>query len=120
MLRKMEERDIQAVLEIEELCFTSRWSETMLRYEMSENEFASFYVYEAANEIVGFIDFWITFEECQLAQIAVHPSHRRKGIADLMMQKMESIANQEGCERITLEVRVSNTAAKMCIRDSNS
>ena len=43
----MEERDIQAVLEIEELCFTSRWSETMLRYEMSENEFASFYVYEA-------------------------------------------------------------------------
>ena len=29
-----------------------------------------------------------------------------------MMQKMESIANQEGCERITLEVRVSNTAAR--------
>lgn len=104
--------DISAVIEIENLCFTSRWNEEMFLYEMNGNEFGSFYVYEVDNKIIGFIDFWIMFESCQLANLAVHPEERGKGYARAMMNRMIDVANHARCETIMLEVRVHNSAAR--------
>ena len=111
MIREAKSSDLAQLLEIERLCFTSCWTENMFSYEIEENEFGKFYVMEENNKLIGFIDFWITFDSCQLAKIAVLPSYRGKHYAHLLMDKMIERAQQENCEIISLEVRVSNTAA---------
>lgn len=112
MIRKMKAEDIRDVMEIENVCFTSRWNEEMFLYEIEENEFGSFFVYCVDHKVVGFIDFWITFETCQLANLAVHPAYQKQGYARQMMDKMVEYAEKAGCENIMLEVRVSNTPAR--------
>ena len=112
MIRRMKAEDIPAVMKIEEICFTSRWNESMFLYEIEENEFGSFFVYCVDERIVGFIDFWITFETCQLANLAIHPDAQGHGYAKELMDTMVRYANEAGCENIMLEVRVSNQAAR--------
>lgn len=108
----MKAEDIPAVMEIEEICFTSRWNEEMFLYEVEDNEFGSFLVYCENDKIIGFIDFWITFETCQLANLAIHPDYQRHGYAKELMDTMVTYAENAGCETIMLEVRVSNLAAR--------
>ena len=112
MIRKMCAQDIQEVMKIEERCFTSRWNEEMFLYEMEENEFGSFFVYEKDHRVIGFIDFWITFETCQLANLAIHPDAQGQGYSKELMDRMVDYANRAGCENIMLEVRVSNHKAR--------
>lgn len=112
MIRRMKAEDIRDVMEIEEVCFTSRWNEDMFLYEIEENEFGSFFVYCIEDKVIGFIDFWITFETCQLANLAIHPAYQGKGYAKELMDTMVMYANKAGCENIMLEVRVSNHRAK--------
>ena len=117
MIREAKSSDLAQLLEIERLCFTSCWTENMFSYEIEENEFGKFYVMEENNKLIGFIDFWITFECCQLANIAVHPSFQRRGYSRSLMDFMIVSAEQEQCETIMLEVRPSNEAAR-CLYDS--
>lgn len=111
-VRLSKRSDIEALLGIEERCFTSRWTEAMFLYEIEENEFGKFYVLEEDGILIGYIDFWITFETCQLANVAVDLPYQRKGYSRKMMDLMIDEANKEGCETIMLEVRPSNTAAR--------
>lgn len=117
MIRKVADRDLERIMQIEEICFSSRWTKEMFLYELHENEFGHFYVLEENQKIAGFIDFWITFECCQLANIAVHPSFQRRGYSRCLMDFMIASAEQEQCETIMLEVRPSNEAAR-CLYDS--
>lgn len=111
IIREAQIMDIDQLTAIEERCFTSRWTRDMFAYEIEENPFGKFYVLEEEGTLLGFIDFWITFETCQLANIAVDLPYRGKGLSRILMDKMIEIANEEGCETIMLEVRPSNTTA---------
>lgn len=112
MIRRAADRDLERILQIEELCFSSRWTKEMFLYELHENEFGHLYVLEENQEIAGFIDFWTTFECCQLANIAVHPAYQGRGYSRSLMDFMIAAAEKEQCETIMLEVRPSNVAAR--------
>ena len=112
MIRKAEDRDLERILEIENICFTSRWTSEMFLYELHENEFGHMYVLEIADKVAGFIDFWTPFECCQLANIAIHPDYQGKGWSRCLLDVMVETAEQEQCETVMLEVRPSNTAAR--------
>lgn len=111
MIRKMRIEDCFIVSQIDAECFPIPWTKEQYEREFNENEFAYLYVLEDNNKIIGFIDFWITFDCCQLAKIAVLPSYRGNHYAHLLMDKMIDKAEQEHCEIISLEVRISNSAA---------
>lgn len=112
MIRNTLEQDIHAIIEIEKLCFTSQWTYEMFLYELHENEFGHFYVLSEGSCVLGFIDFWITFEVCQLANIAIHPAYQGRGYSKKLMDFMIDVATAQQCETIMLEVRVSNDIAK--------
>lgn len=112
MIRKMTVEDLDKVIEIEKECFTSLYNKQQYVYELEDNPCAYLYVLEIENEIVGYIDYWITFDSCQLTKIAVAKKHRRKGYASLLMDKMVEEAIAQACEAILLEVRVSNVSAQ--------
>lgn len=112
MIRKMEQRDFSHVLDIELKCFPdSPWNEKQFLYELNENPFSNLYVYVLDDNIVGYIDWWITYEISQVANIAVSEGYRNMGIAQGLLNLCIKDSIEKGCENISLEVRQSNVNA---------
>lgn len=117
-IRRMEEKDIEEVAKLEKECLASPWNETQLRYELMENPVANLLVLEKEAGIVGYIDFFITFDSASIARIAVTQSERRKGYAKALLKDMERICRDNKVEFLTLEVRTSNEAARKMYEDN--
>ena len=112
MIRKMCEADLPAVLEMEKDLFpSSPWPEHEFLYEMHENPFATLCVEEENGVIRGYIDWWITYEQAQIANIAVLRSAQKQGIAQKMIDLCVENCVREGCEILSLEVRINNDPA---------
>jgi len=62
--------------------------------------------------IVGFAGFWIMAGEAHITNIAVRELYRRQGIGELLLISIIDLAIELNARFITLEVRVSNTAAQ--------
>ena len=106
------------ILQIEEACFSAPWTRKMLEAELSGNPFAYFLLAKQMPQgeigsvsIVGYLCFWVVFEEVRLMNLAVIESMRHKGIAKaLVMQALEmGLAQAARCA--VLELRASNHAA---------
>ncbi len=61
--------------------------------------------------LLGLGCLWSILEEAHLTILAVHPSYRRQGFGQALLHALLTIARQQGLERATLEVRVSNQSA---------
>lgn len=112
MLRAMHPTDLEEVVYIDSLCFPIPWNKQQYTYELEDNHYANLYVLLKDDRIIGYIDFWVTFEICQLAKIAIHPAYRSKHYARELMDAMIKVAEHKGCENISLEVRCSNMIAQ--------
>lgn len=107
--------DFEQVLQIENECFKQPYSRKELEYEFNENPVNKIIVAEEEGEVVGFIDYLITFNSSTIMQVAVTSKHRGYGIATQLLAEMEKSFPTEiddVVETITLEVRESNEAAK--------
>ena len=101
---------VRAVSELERLCFSEPWSENALLSEC-ENDSALFFVAEENKNVAGYIGMHKVLDECYIANIAVFPEYRRRGIGDKLLSFAEGRARESGCSFISLEVRVSNSGA---------
>ena len=114
VVRKLMPADLSAVMEIEKASFRHPYDEKQMLYEMNENPVAYLYVAVVDHEVVGFIDFYITFNSASISQIAVKETFRRKGIGEMLLQQMEKDFQTQAdpIEFSTLEVRKSNEGAR--------
>lgn len=62
--------------------------------------------------IKGFAGFWVMSDEAHLTNIAVRERHYRQGLGELLLISVIDLAAELNARIITLEVRVSNTAAQ--------
>jgi ribosomal-protein-alanine N-acetyltransferase len=62
--------------------------------------------------ITGFAGFWVIADEGHITTIATREANRRQGIGELLLQSIIDMATRREVGIITLEVRVSNTAAQ--------
>ena len=62
--------NIDQILKIEEEAFKDPRSKKDLLYEINENPFGVFLIAKEDNEIVGFYNFWITFDSATIYRIA--------------------------------------------------
>lgn len=106
----MEERHLDALAEISRLCFSMPWTRDGLAAELTSDT-ARFWVAEETGTCVGFAGMHAVCGECYVDLVAVHPAHRRRGIAQQLVQTMIGWMEQTGGAFITLEVRVSNRPA---------
>ena len=113
MLRAATKQDLEQILAIDAISFPVPWNYEQYVYELEENAYAFLYVLIEDGILLGFIDYWITFEICQLAKLAILPAYRGRHLSHQLMDHMMKEAKEQGCENISLEVRVSNTAAQM-------
>ncbi|HXX73766.1 MAG TPA: ribosomal protein S18-alanine N-acetyltransferase [Nitrospiraceae bacterium] len=107
------------ILHIEEACFSAPWTRKMLEAELTGNRFAHFLLAKQSDmpgtdstAVVGYLCYWIVFEEVRLMNLAVLSSVRRQGLArTLVIHALQTGVNQ-GAVRAVLEVRASNIAAQ--------
>ena len=110
-IKAMSEADIAFVALTEKECFSQPWSENAISAELC-NESAMFFVAKKDGEFLGYIGMHTVLDECYIANIAVRPMCRRQGVGDTLLNYGEQCAKNKGCSFISLEVRVSNMAAK--------
>lgn len=88
----------------------------MLEAEVSGNPFSSLVAAwrddGERGELVGYVCFWVVFEELRLMNLAVAPHARRQGVARALVRHALSRAREQGADRALLEVRASNEAAR--------
>ena len=116
-VREATDADIPAILEIENLCFVAPWKEKDIHYEMHENPVSNVWVIELENKeqniksVVGYCDYWHTFDSATLAKIAVHPQLQHKQLGSAMMDEIVNDCYAKKVRTLTLEVRENNEKA---------
>ena len=111
-IRKAKISDLEAIKEIEDESFINPFTKEDLLYEISQNPVSNFLVLEKDGLVVGFLDYWVTFDSATIDQIAVKKSERNQGFAKILLEK--SINNLKELGEVsffTLEVRASNEPA---------
>lgn len=109
-IRLGNDKDIQSVFELQKL-FLAPFSLEQVKYEFLENPTSVIYVAIEDEKVVGFIDFWITFDSATICQIAVDKNFQNKGIATSLLTKSVEHLKKEKVIFYTLEVREENKAA---------
>lgn len=110
-VRPMEDRDIPYVSQIEKQIFSIPWSEKSFR-DAANNPDNVYLVCECTGEIAGYCGMWTVMGEGNVTNVAVHPSYRRRGVAQAMLAEMEKRARDKSVTIFFLEVRQSNEAAR--------
>ncbi len=67
---------------------------------------------ETKQFITGFVGFWAMADEAHITSIAVREELQRQGIGELLLLSTIDLARELDVRAVTLEVRVSNTAAQ--------
>ncbi len=116
-IRPMTVEDLEQVLVIENLSFSLPWPISAYEYELEQNPLsllwvAETYSFEGQQQIVGMIVIWMIVDEAHIATLAVHPEHRRKGIASKLLSAALVDSIRRGMRCVTLEVRASNLVAQ--------
>lgn len=111
MIIEMNQKHLERVGELEHQLFSSPWPKDAFEYELRENPYSYNYVYILEDKVVAYCGVWCLFDQAQITNIAVAKEAQRRHIASELMQKIEEVAVEQGCETLSLEVRVSNEAA---------
>ena len=62
--------------------------------------------------VVGFGGLWLMVDEAHIVTVAIVPSERRRGLGSIVVHGLMSLAIEPQMALATLEVRVSNEAAR--------
>ena len=104
--------DLDAIVHLESDAFPKDpWPKKEIVYELQENPYALLAGEERDGRLVGYCDLWIMYEQAQIANIAVSASCQRQGFGQMLMDHMCAQSAEQGCEYLSLEVRLSNQAA---------
>ena len=116
LVRPMTPEDLDGVMVVEKDSFSAPWSRSAFEEELSQNNLARYLVAVAGDVIVGYAGTWLVINEAHVTNVAVGGIYRREGIGRLLMEKLMDLARNNHMESMTLEVRVSNAAARNLYR----
>lgn len=102
--------DEKQIAALEAECFSEPWSENGIR-ESSLNG-TLFFVAETESGVVGYVGLQTVVDEGYITNVAVKTELRRQGVASALLTRLDEEAEKRNLDFITLEVRVSNLAAR--------
>jgi len=132
-LADMEAGDLPDVLEIERASFPNPWSAALFLQELRLPFSRTIVAREStrvvrecttvagerpgageggATTLVGYLCRWFVADEMHILNVAVHPAHRRRGIAGVLLAEALREARALRTEAVTLEVRRGNVGAR--------
>ncbi|WP_041056409.1 ribosomal protein S18-alanine N-acetyltransferase [Jeotgalibacillus campisalis] len=110
--RWMTMADIDAVVAVEEECFSVPWKRVAFENELTVNQFAKYLLLLNEGEVIGYCGLWLIMDEAHITNIAVLPRLRGQKLGKKLMKKVLEFAKDAGARTVTLEVRVSNDIAR--------
>ena len=118
-IRRCVAADIARVADIERASFSDPWTFEAfstalalrhLRFLVAEDRAARGGDGEPA--LVGYVVAMVMADEGEIADVAVAPAARRRGVARLLLERVAAELMREGVRALYLEVRESNVAAR--------
>ena len=113
-LRDAEFADLDAIMALETATFaTDAWSRDMMAAELASPHTA-YLVGESGDEVVAYAGLSAPAGagQADIQTIAVDPTHRRVGIATVLVEQLLAAAAARGAEEVFLEVRADNPGAE--------
>jgi ribosomal-protein-alanine N-acetyltransferase len=110
-LRLMQERDLEAVLGLERTCFADPWVREAFLAEIEGSPHIRWPVVAVGSGLAGYVVAWFIEDETHLANLAVVPACRRRGLGRRLVRAVLTEAARRRARWIRLEVRGSNMAA---------
>jgi ribosomal-protein-alanine N-acetyltransferase len=111
-IRPMTVADLPAVQLIERASFSTPWPPQAYRQELETNRLAHYLVATLADEIVAYGGVWLMVDEAHITTFAVHPRFRRRRIGERLLLALMDLSVDRHAREATLEVRLSNLAAR--------
>ena len=111
IIRTAENGDLKDITELEQQCFSFPHTLSQLENELNDPLYLLFVAAEE-KKIIGYAGLMHVADEGYITNVAVYSDARRKGIADALMYKLDSVADELELSFISLEVRSSNLPAK--------
>ena len=106
----MEQSHVAQVAELEKLCFSDPWSENSVASELN-NPLSLWLVALEEERVAGYVGSQSVMGESDMMNVAVHPDHRRQGIAEKLVLSLVEELKAAQNHSLTLEVRASNAPA---------
>ena len=103
---------LDEVLEIERLSFSDPWSREMFRSELEVGGGTYARMAEREGKLVGYLIAVLVADEAHLGNLAVHPTERKAGVGQRLLDDLLEVALKGRVRRVTLEVRASNQNAR--------
>jgi [ribosomal protein S18]-alanine N-acetyltransferase len=104
--------DIDAVVDLEVVAFADPWTRPAFEAALKERH-ARFRVARGPDGgLIGYTIAWFVLDEGEIANLAVVPTARRRGVARALLEGIIAEARESRIARLFLEVRESNAAAR--------
>ncbi len=102
------EKDIDEVMEVDRLSFSNPWIYNYFKLSLTD----MFLVFEQ-KQILGYLIGCLcdTANKAVILRIAVHPDHRRKGVAKALLEKCIQMAAKAGVREVELDVEIYQQGA---------
>jgi ribosomal-protein-alanine N-acetyltransferase len=104
--------DLPTVHAIERASFFPPWPDEAYRNELLTNRLATYVVARLDDLVIGFGGLWIMVDEAHITTFAVDPAWRRRRVGERILVALLDVAMARRAREATLEVRLSNVAAR--------
>jgi ribosomal-protein-alanine N-acetyltransferase len=117
-IEPMRRRHVGQVLVIERASYPKPWTTTVFHDELDQvpTGHRHYVVARVGRTVVGYAGLMFVADEAHVTNVAVHPDHRRSGIATRLLLTLARKAIQRGSVAWTLEVRASSMGAQALYR----
>lgn len=112
VITPMRRRHLRGVLRIEHQVYPRPWSLGLYMGELALLTTRVYLVARNGSAVVGYCGLMIVDTDGHITTIAVDPARQRRQVATRLLLWLVRAAADRGVERLTLEVRMSNTAAQ--------
>ena len=102
---------LDAVADLERICFSTPWSRNMLAEELDNACSAFLVALDDAGHVAGYAGLQVILDEGYITNVAVRPECRRQGVAGQLLAVFLNFAQGNRLAFLTLEVRASNYGA---------
>lgn len=109
-IKEIPKKDAPCVAKIEKDCFSTPFSEGDIQ-EYLDNPIWHFLGAYDKDRLLGYISFTLIIDECQIVNVAVSPTDRKRGAGSLLVLSMLDYIRPLGAKKAYLEVRESNIGA---------
>ncbi|MDR0466484.1 MAG: ribosomal protein S18-alanine N-acetyltransferase [Deltaproteobacteria bacterium] len=117
---RLSRNELDALAELEQLCFTMPWSKEQLAGHFGLPNFAAYGLRtpsgknseaEDAARLAAYVSFYHSQDELEILNLAVAPEWRRLGCGARLLRPVLRMAAEAGIGRAVLEVRSGNAPA---------